>query len=51
MSVQGVSVDIISDLIVTFSDGTTKNVGAVKGKNGTNGVSVQNVYANGTMSN
>ncbi len=50
ISVQSVAVDNNGDLIVTFSDGTKKNVGAVKGENGTNGangVSVQDVYVNG----
>ncbi|MGN1060692.1 MAG: choice-of-anchor I family protein [Candidatus Coproplasma sp.] len=55
-SVQSVAIDGNGDLIVTFSDGTAKNAGKVKGENGANGtngingvdgVSVQDVYVNG----
>ncbi len=50
VSVQSVAVDNNGDLIVIFSDGTTKNAGKVKGENGTNGtdgVSVKDTYING----
>ncbi len=52
-SVQSVAIDTNGNLIVTFSDGTTRNAGKVKGENGTNGtngvdgVSVRDVYVNG----
>ncbi|MGN1104951.1 MAG: choice-of-anchor I family protein [Candidatus Coproplasma sp.] len=41
-SVQSVAIDTNGDLIVTFSDGTTRNAGKVKGENGTNGTNGTN---------
>ena len=42
--VVSVAVDENGDLIVNFSDGTSENAGAVRGKDGKDGISVKDVY-------